>query len=145
MGHYVHNIVFVQDDVLRDLSEPQRLPTDASNPAAGLAHFTADDLADQRSHILAAADFWTGLSDGLHHPNAQLEITLNFVNEGQPLTVDSWGAFAEPQNRDADVESYADALAQIDPGYAGLFSTRFAIPEPLALLLLTPLLFRRPA
>ncbi len=114
LGTYVHNVVFLQDDLLRDPDDILH-PED---PTGTVIHFTEDELLAQRQHILDAADFWNNhpINQGFH-PGARLNITVNFVNAGQPFTVADAGT---PMGIDADIAGYADALAQIDPAYAGL-------------------------
>ncbi len=125
LGDYVLNVVFVQDDRLRD-------PVDIAHPpvsggAAGeLVHFTPDDLLDQRQHILDATAFWNDhpINQGFH-PNAQLNLTVNFLNAGQPLTIADAGDASNRSPVDGlgsstDLTLFTDALTQIDPAYGVL-------------------------
>ena len=113
LGSYTYNVVFIQDDVLRN-------PNESTHPPLGsgdIIHWTQAELDERQQRIIDAADFWNAESAARHHPDARLDIDINFVNGGQPITVSdttpTGGALGF-------LNGYGEALTSIDPIYAGL-------------------------
>lgn len=106
LGTYVYNVVFIQDDILRN-------PAINTHPPSGsgqVIHWSAAEIADRQQRITDAVDFWNAESAARHHPGARLDITVNFVNAAQPITVADIGG-------QGSTIGYGDALAFLDPAY----------------------------
>ena len=112
LGTHTLNVVFIQDDQLRDPNNS----THPLNNAGEIVHWTDAELAVRRQRISDAAAFWTNASAARHHPAAAFQMSINWVNDGNPITVPDIGG------EGASV-GYDDALATIDPSLAGLSGT----------------------
>lgn len=117
LGSYTHNIVFVQDDQVRnlDISEhPKASETECETLNCGVVHWTESMLEVRKQRVEEAISFWNEESIGRHHPAAQLEITVNFTNDvynnADPFTVDDIG------NESSSI-GFIDALSQINSDY----------------------------
>jgi len=70
LGDFALNVVFVESNGSIDANQED---------------WTAGQLATMRTEIETATAFWEGLTSS-YHPNAQLDVTVNYVNSGVPLT-----------------------------------------------------------
>ena len=70
LGSFALNVIFVESD-------DQVTGPDEEN-------WTAEQLTNLHTQIEQAATFWEGLTAS-YHPNAKLDITVNYVNGGTPL------------------------------------------------------------
>jgi len=69
LGSFALNVIFVESNGSIDPNQE---------------NWTAGQLTELHSEIEQAAAFWEGLTAS-YHPNAQLDITVNYVNGGVPL------------------------------------------------------------
>jgi hypothetical protein len=69
LGSFALNVIFVESNGTLDPNQE---------------NWTAGQLADLHAEIEQAAAYWEGLT-APYHPNAQLDITVNYVNSGVPL------------------------------------------------------------
>ena len=69
LGSFVLSVIFVESNGLWDPNQED---------------WTAGQLANLHGEIEQAAAFWEGLTSS-YHPNARLDITVDYVNEGVPL------------------------------------------------------------
>ena len=109
LGSHTLNVVFIQDDLLRD-------PIDVTHPESDsgrVIHWTDSELTTRRQRIVDAASYWTDESASRHHPAAALNVSINWVNDGNPITVADIGG-------NGSSIGYDDALAQVDDQYANL-------------------------
>lgn len=107
LGSYTLNVIFIQDDLLRDpnsSSHPQ-------DPNGQVIHWTPAELTARQQRIGDAINFWNNASAARHHPNARLDVTINWINGGEAITVPDIGG-------EGSSIGYGDALAQVDPQYA---------------------------
>ena len=118
LGSYTYNIIFLQDDHLRDLDDrehPKMSAVDCETINCGPVHWTENMLDTRKARILEASSWWNEQSLNRHHPAAQLEITVNFTNdvhnEGNPFTVDDIGD-------EGSSVGFIDALSLIDSDYS---------------------------
>jgi hypothetical protein len=109
LGSYLWNIAFIQDNILRDPSDPTHPPDSGGQ----VIHWTQSELNVRMQRVNDAATFWNNQSAARHHPGARLNIQVNFLNGGQPLTIADIGG-------EGNSSGYDDALAQLDPSLAGL-------------------------
>ncbi len=107
LGTYTMNVVFLQDNLLRDTANASH----PVSPTGSVVHWTAAELLERRQRITDAAAFWSNASAAIHHPGARLNIAVNFVNAGNPLTVASIGG-------EGDISPYGDALHLLNPAYS---------------------------
>lgn len=118
LGSYTHNILFIQDDQLRDLDDrehPKVSLDDCDTINCGVVHWSQSMLDSRKQRVEESASYWNEESESRHHLGAQLDITVHFTNdiynEGAPFTVDDIG------NTSSSV-GFVDALSLIDPDYA---------------------------
>ena len=73
LGSFALNVIFVESH-------------DEDPAVLGLTeeNWTAAQLTNMHAEISQAAAYWEDLTSS-YHPNAQLDITVNYVNEGAPL------------------------------------------------------------
>ena len=107
LGSHTLNVVFLQDNQLRDPVNN----THPVTPGGSIVHWTSAELASRSQRAIDAATFWTTESVSRHHPAARLDVRVNFVNDGNPITVTDIGG-------EGSSIGYGDALAFIDPDYA---------------------------
>ncbi len=69
LGSFALNVIFLESDGSTDPNQED---------------WTAGQLTDLHTEIEQAAAFWEGLTAS-YHPNARLDITVNYVNAGVPM------------------------------------------------------------
>ena len=69
LGSFALNVIFVESNGAIDVNRE---------------NWTAAQLSDMHTEIEQAAAFWEGQTSS-YHPNAQLDITVNYVNGGVPM------------------------------------------------------------
>ena len=118
LGSYTHNIIFIQDDQLRNLDDrqhPKVSPDDCDTINCGVVHWSQSMLDSRKQRVEESASYWNEESSSRHHPAAQLDITIHFTNdtynEGAAFTVDNIGDSSSSVG-------FVDALGKIDPSYA---------------------------
>ena len=109
LGSHTLNVVFIQDDLLRDPANVTHPESDSGQ----VIHWTDAELTSRRERIVEAASFWSNESALRHHPAAALDVSINWVNDGNPITVADIGG-------NGSNVGYDDALARIDNQYANL-------------------------
>ena len=117
LGSYIHNIIFIQDDQLRNLdtqSHPKVSTEECDTINCGVVHWTDAMLANRKERVEEAASFWNEESLDRHHPSAQLDINIHFTNDvynnGAPFTVNDIGDGGSSVG-------FVNALAEIDSDY----------------------------
>ena len=128
LGSYTHNIIFIQDDQLRNLDDrehPKVSPDDCDTINCGVVHWSQSMLDSRKQRVEESASYWNEESSSRHHPAAQLDITIHFTNdtynEGAAFTVDNIGDSSSSVG-------FVDALGKIDPSYAQYSSFSTTIP-----------------
>ena len=117
LGSYTHNIIFIQDNQLRNLDDnehPKVSQDDCATINCGVANWTDSMLETRKQRVEEAASFWNEESLTRHHPAAQLDITVNFINDayndGAAFTVNDIGDSSSSVG-------FIDALSLINADY----------------------------
>jgi hypothetical protein len=105
LGSFALNVIFVESDGSIDANQED---------------WTAEQLTTMHTEIEAAATFWEGLTSA-YHPNAQLDVTVNYVNSGVPLatgyeaiTRDGWNGSSLWMNDVLATMGYNGTIAKIN-------------------------------
>lgn len=122
LGSFTHNIIFIQDDQLRNLDDSEHPKVSASDCVTincGQVYWTGSMISTRKQRITDAASFWNSESLNRHHPAAQFTITTNFINDeynnGDAFTIDDIGDGSSSIG-------FLDALSLINTDY-GTYSS----------------------